>query len=194
MSKSASVALRMRLQRVGRAAPTLRLLGLHPAQLVQFNPRVRLEHSIGQRRDRCTERHPRGSGMGVYAKARQGCQLAPLQRRNSRFPFSLPVSPVMKKRRPTRPKRKAPRPVEGKGKTGDLSSSLPSAQRSVSADAPPPQAQLAQQLSRSKEPPRAEPVAPMTNARGWTIFAGLIISFLLVAAAVVLFATYYGEH
>ena len=52
-------------------------MGLHPAQLAQFNPRVRLEHSIGQRRGRCQERHPRGSGMGVYAKARQGCRPAP---------------------------------------------------------------------------------------------------------------------
>ena len=41
------------------------------------------------------------------------------------------------------------------------------------------------------EPPRAERVATMTNARGWMIFAGLIISLLLVASAVVLFATYY---
>jgi hypothetical protein len=53
------------------------------------------------------------------------------------------------------------------------------------------EAQLGMQLPQSQEPPRAEPVAPITNARGWTIFAGLIISFLLVASAVALFATYY---
>ena len=53
------------------------------------------------------------------------------------------------------------------------------------------EAQLALQFPRPKEPPRAERVAAMTNARGWMIFAGLIISCLLVASAVVLFATYY---
>jgi hypothetical protein len=31
----------------------------------------------------------------------------------------------------------------------------------------------------------------MTNARGWKIFAGFIISYLLVASAVVLFATHW---
>jgi len=94
----------------------------------------------------------------------------------------------MKKRRRPRPKRKAP---QGKSKVRDLSSSLVSAQGSVSGDAPPLQSQLGLQLPRVDEPPRAEPVAAMTNARGWRIFAGLIISFLLVASVVVLFAKYY---
>jgi hypothetical protein len=96
----------------------------------------------------------------------------------------------MKKRRRPRPKRKAPLPTEGKSKAGDLSSAVPSAQGSVSADAPPPQTQVAKQLPRPDEPPRTERVVAMTNARGWRIFAGLIISFLLVASVVVLFATY----
>jgi len=53
------------------------------------------------------------------------------------------------------------------------------------------EAQLALQFPRPMEPPRAERVAAMTNARGWMILAGFIISCLLVASAVVLFATYY---
>jgi hypothetical protein len=37
----------------------------------------------------------------------------------------------------------------------------------------------------------ADTAAAMTNVRGWKIFAGLIISILLVASAVVLFAMYW---
>ena len=110
----------------------------------------------------------------------------------------------MKKRRPPRPKRKAPMAV-GQVKVGDLPSSLRSgaaAKGSFSAEAPAVRSQQGPGLPRFNRTEaltlaptiRTTPlavVAPMTKARGWTIFAGLIISFLLVASAVVLFASYY---
>ena len=103
----------------------------------------------------------------------------------------------MKKRRPPRPKkRKAPRTVEGKRKVGDLSSSLPSGAAAKGAVAPPPMGKQADATVSRPATAAAEladrvPVAAMTNARGWKIFAGFIISYLLVASGVVLFATYW---
>jgi hypothetical protein len=37
----------------------------------------------------------------------------------------------------------------------------------------------------------ADRVPAMTNGRGWEIFAGLILSWLLLASVVVLFATHW---
>jgi len=87
--------------------------------------------------------------------------------------------------------------VEGKGKVGDLSSSPPSgaaAKGAVSGDAPPrmqANATVSRPAAVAKRIELADQVAPMTNARGWKIFAGFIISYLLVASAVVLFATHW---
>src|SRR4051794_18216764 len=105
----------------------------------------------------------------------------------------------MKKRRPPRPrKRKAPMPVQGKGKAGDLFSSPPSGTArtgAVSGDTPPIlQADArgpAAGAKRSELADWVDTAAPMTNVRGWKIFAGMIISILLVASAVDLFAMYW---
>ena len=103
----------------------------------------------------------------------------------------------MKKGRPPRPrrKRKAPMAMEGKRKVGDLSSSLPSGAGAVSGDAPPrmqADATVSRPATEAKTielPDRVDTVAAMTNARGWGIFAGFIISYLLLASVVVFFAT-----
>ena len=105
----------------------------------------------------------------------------------------------MKKRRPPRPrrKRKAPVAMEGKRKVGDLSSSLPSGAGAVSGDAPPrmqADATMSRPATEAKTielPDRVDTVAAMTNARGWGIFAGFIISYLLLASVVVFFATHW---
>jgi hypothetical protein len=105
----------------------------------------------------------------------------------------------MKKRRPPRPrrKRKAPVAMEGKRKVGDLSSSLPSGAGAVSDDAPPrmqADATVSRPATEAKTielPDRVDTVAAMTNARGWGIFAGFIISYLLLASVVVFFATHW---
>ena len=104
----------------------------------------------------------------------------------------------MKKGRPPRPrrKRKAPMAMEGKRKVGDLSSS-PSGAGAVSGDAPPrmqADATVSRPATEAKTielPDRVDTVAAMTNARGWGIFAGFIISYLLLASVVVFFATHW---
>ena len=101
----------------------------------------------------------------------------------------------MKKRRPPRPrKRKAPIAVEAKRKVEALSS----VQVPVSGDPPMGKekhdatvrrpAAIAKTIGLAD---RIDTVGGMSNARGWKIFAGIIVSFLLVASAVVLFATHW---
>jgi hypothetical protein len=104
----------------------------------------------------------------------------------------------MKKRRPPRPrKRKAPRAVEGKGKVGDLFPSPPSraaAKGAVSGDARPRMqvsAPVSRPVAERIELANPVPVSAMTNAGGWRIFAGFVISCLLLAGVVVLFAAYW---
>lgn len=94
----------------------------------------------------------------------------------------------MKKRRPPRPKkRKAPIP---QGKVENVPSSAVAPKAVISA--PPIGKQLDPTVStQAANMADRVPVSAMTNARGWGIFAGLIISFLLVASVAVLFATYW---
>jgi hypothetical protein len=109
----------------------------------------------------------------------------------------------MKKRRPQRPRRRKARPapigVEAKGKVGDLSSTIgtgPVASPSPSnAVVEPATAQLGTASLERKERTQADaavsrPETAMTNARGWMTFAVLIISWLLLAGVVVIFAKY----
>src|SRR5215472_14423108 len=112
----------------------------------------------------------------------------------------------MKKRRPPRPRKKKARQVsigvepKGKGRevpstsgTRSLESSRPS-----NALAKRTTGQLVTPALREKEAMRADAklsspatISGMTNARGWMIFAGLIISWLLLASVVVIFAKYW---
>jgi hypothetical protein len=85
--------------------------------------------------------------------------------------------------------------VEGKGKVADLSSSRPSGAAGKGAVAPPSIGKQADAtVSRPAAAKRlelADRVPAMMNARGWGIFAGLILSWLLLASVVVLFATHW---
>jgi hypothetical protein len=87
--------------------------------------------------------------------------------------------------------------AQGKGKPGDLFPSPPSGaarKGAVAGDAPPrmqADATGPADAKRSELADRVDTAAAMTNVRGWKIFVGLIISFLLVASAVVLFAMYW---
>jgi hypothetical protein len=112
----------------------------------------------------------------------------------------------MKKRRPQRPRKRKARPapmvVEAKGKIGDLSSTLGTgpvaSPRPSNAVVEPAAAQLDTATLTGKEGMRADAtvnrsatVLGMTNARGWMTFAGFIISWLLLASVVVIFAKYW---
>jgi len=93
----------------------------------------------------------------------------------------------MKKRRPPRPrKRKAPVAVEAKRKVEALSSSVKVLQKHDATVRRP--AAIAKTIELAD---RIDTVGGMSNARGWKIFAGIIVSFLLVSSAVVLFATHW---
>ena len=112
----------------------------------------------------------------------------------------------MKKRRPPRPRKKKARPVsigvEPKGKacelpatseTGSVASLRPS-----NAVVERATRQLVTPALREKEAMQADAklsrpatASAMTNARGWMTFAGFIISWLLLASVVVVFATYW---
>jgi hypothetical protein len=101
----------------------------------------------------------------------------------------------MKKRRPPRPrKRKATISVEAKRKVEALSSvKVP-----VSGDPPVGKEKHDATISRLAASAKTigladqvDTVGGISKARGWKIFAGLIVSFLLVASAVVLFATHW---
>jgi len=102
----------------------------------------------------------------------------------------------MKKRRRPRPrKRKAPIAVEGKRSVEALSSPV---QVPLSGDPSMGEEKHDAAVSRpaaiaktSELADRVDTIGGMTNARGWKIFAGLIVSFLLVASAVALFATHW---
>jgi hypothetical protein len=89
--------------------------------------------------------------------------------------------------------------VEGKRKVGELSTSM---QGPVSGDAPPPMGKEKIQADATVSRPaavtktieladRLDTVAGISNARGWKIFAGFIVACLLLASAVVLFATHW---
>ncbi len=103
----------------------------------------------------------------------------------------------MKKRPPPRPRKPKRRPaaVDAKAKVevGDLSSSIRKGSVGSSctsnASVEPATGQVAETKSIELAD-RVDNVAPMTNARGWKIFVGIIISWLLVATGVVLFANY----
>jgi hypothetical protein len=108
-----------------------------------------------------------------------------------------PFGESMKKRRLPRPRKRKARPAQigakGKGEVADLSSTIRTGpvrsfhisnapvERSTGQTAEPKRIELAD---------RVDTVPAMTNARAWKIFAGIIISWLLVASAVVLFAMY----
>ena len=112
----------------------------------------------------------------------------------------------MKKRRPPRPRKKKARPVsigvEPKGKAREL----PSTSGTGSVASPRPSnavveratRQLVTPALREKEAMQADAklsrpatVSAMTNRRGWMTFAGFIISCLLLASVVVIFAKYW---
>jgi hypothetical protein len=105
----------------------------------------------------------------------------------------------MKKRRPPRPrKRKAPPASIGNRKVGDLSSTVGT--RPIASPRPSnavlerATGQLGTPAGTGKEGIQADgtaTVSAMTNARGWTIFAGFIVSWLLLATVVVISAKYW---
>jgi hypothetical protein len=109
----------------------------------------------------------------------------------------------MKKRRPPRPRKRKARPapigVEAKGKVHDLSSTIgtgPVASPHPSnAVVEPAAGQLGTATLTGKEgvQPDATVSGPATVSakRGWMIFAGFIISWLLLAGVVVIFAKYW---
>jgi hypothetical protein len=91
--------------------------------------------------------------------------------------------------------------VEAKGKVGDLSSTIGTgpvaSPRPSNAVVKPARAQLGTAALKGKEGMQADAtvsrpatVSAMTNARGWTTFAVFIISWLLLATVVVIFAKY----
>jgi hypothetical protein len=91
--------------------------------------------------------------------------------------------------------------VEAKGKVGDLSSTIGTgpvaSPRPSNAVVEPATGQLGTATLTGKEGMRADAtvsrpatVSAMTNARGWMTFAGFIISWLLLASVVVIFAKY----
>ncbi|PYK10727.1 MAG: hypothetical protein DME65_08985 [Verrucomicrobia bacterium] len=71
---------------------------------------------------------------------------------------------------------------------GDLLSSLPSRAAAKDELAPP---RPSQPLPRPDGTDDA-PYRVMTNRRGWMIFSGIIIAWLLLASVVVLFATHWS--
>ena len=111
----------------------------------------------------------------------------------------------MKKRRPQRPRKRKARPapmgVEAKGKVADLSSTIgtgplapprPSNAVVEQAAAPLDTTTLTgkEGMQADAKVSRSATVLGMTNARGWMIFGGVIISWLLLASVVVIFANY----
>ena len=111
----------------------------------------------------------------------------------------------MKKKRPQRPRKRKARPapmaVEAKGKVADLSSTIgtgPVAPPRLSnavvepATAPLGTVPLTRKggMEADAKVSRSATALGMTNARGWMIFAGFIISWLLLAGVVVIFANY----
>jgi hypothetical protein len=78
--------------------------------------------------------------------------------------------------------------VAANNNVGDLASSLPSEATAKGEVAPP---QPSQPLPRPGGTDEARNRA-MTIGRGWTIFVGIIISLLLLASVVVLFATHWS--
>jgi hypothetical protein len=112
----------------------------------------------------------------------------------------------MKKRRPPRPRKRKARPasigVEAKRKVGDLSSTVgtrPTASpRPSNAVLERATGQLGTPARTEKEGMQADAtvsrpatVSAMTNARGWRIFAGFIVSWVLLATVVVIAAKYW---
>jgi hypothetical protein len=112
----------------------------------------------------------------------------------------------MKKRRPPRPRKRKARPasigVEAKRKVGDLSSTVGTgpiaSPRPSNAVLERATGQLGTPARTGKEGVQADAtvsrpatVSAMTNARGWTIFAGFIVSWLLLATVVVISAKYW---
>jgi hypothetical protein len=109
----------------------------------------------------------------------------------------------MKKQRRPRPKRKkAPRAPIAKPKNEMASSTIGTGQlgsfrtSNASVDRPPTQLVEPKTIERPPahvmEPKRIElSVRGMSKARGWGIFAVMIISWLLLAGVVVLFATHW---
>ena len=112
----------------------------------------------------------------------------------------------MKKRRPPRPRKKKARQVsigvEPKGKGQEVPSTIGT--RSVESSRPSnilverTTGQLVTPALREKEAMQADAklsrpatISAMTNARGWTTFAGFIISCMLLASVVVMFAKYW---
>jgi hypothetical protein len=91
--------------------------------------------------------------------------------------------------------------VEAKGNVADLSSTIGTGRvappRPSNAVVEPAAAPLDTATLTGKEGTQADAtvsrpatVLAMTNARGWMIFAGFIISWLLLAGVVVIFAKY----
>jgi hypothetical protein len=97
----------------------------------------------------------------------------------------------MKKQRPPRPKHKRARPaptVKPKVEVSSLTIETGSLGSSRMSNTP------VERPSRQLVEPKKIELADrgvMSNARGWQIFAGFIISWLLLAGAVVLFATHW---
>jgi hypothetical protein len=104
---------------------------------------------------------------------------------------------AMKKRRPPKPKQPRKRlppaspPPTGKAEVGDLFSTMGTGPVGSSRTSNAPVEAPTGQLAEAKMADRVDTVAAMTNARGWKIFAGFIISWLLVASGVVLFAMHW---
>jgi hypothetical protein len=114
----------------------------------------------------------------------------------------LPFEIAMKKQRPPRPKHKKGRPASiakpkgqivssttGTRPLGSSRTSSASVERPTTSNAP-----IERPARPLVEPKRIElsDRGGMSNARGWRIFAGFIISWLLLAGAVVLFATHWA--
>ena len=93
--------------------------------------------------------------------------------------------------------------VEAKGKVGDLSSTIGTgpvaSPRPSNAAVEPATGQLLgtatltgkEGMQADATVSRPATVLAMTNARGWMTFAGFIISWLLLASVVVIFAKYW---
>ena len=110
----------------------------------------------------------------------------------------------MKKRRPPRPRNRKARPasigVEAKRKVGDLSSTVgtgpiasprPSVLERATGQFGTPARTGKEGMQADGTVSRPATVSAMTNARGWTIFAGFIVSWLLLATVVVISAKYW---
>jgi hypothetical protein len=96
----------------------------------------------------------------------------------------------MKKQRPPRPKHKKTRPASIAKPEGQIvSSTIGTGPLGSSRTSNAPVEHPIRQVE-----PKSIEIADrgvMSNARGWRIFAGFIISWLLLAGAVALFATHW---